>query len=259
MLTRKMTLFHTAAVVGFMHAVSADGGGVAEAAAPQPQVPVDPNVVAKAAEVAAEIKPTLPPSPIAGTVLRSKKYFFKKDDLGVKRPTVELALPYPTKDTIVAMFQDEKQTAILMDLVNSLIEQHAREQVGDEKNPVNKQEELDLSKLTIDFISKIPPGERRGGGIAKETWETFYTDYVEVMVAATGKAKENVENAGKIFLARLQPVKTQKKILAFLEQQLAHWFTSSQQQEELGEVYEFLTEKIKALLAADEAALLANL
>lgn len=206
-----------------------------------------------------EIKPALPPSPIPGTVLKSKKFFFKKNELGEKRANVEIALPYPTEDAVKAMFADEKQKAVLLDLVAGLIDAHAKEQVGDEKNPVNKQEELDWNKLTLQYIANIPPSERRGGGISKETWETFFSDYLEIMPAATGKKKDNVENAAKIFVARLQPVKTQKKILAFLEGQLALWFTNSQQQEELGEVYEFLSDKIKTLLAADEGALLQNL
>lgn len=210
-------------------------------------------------EAPKEIKAALPASPIAGTVLKEKKYFFKKDELGQKRATVSIALPYPTEERVKQMFENDKEKAILMDAVYSLIEDNARVQVGDEKNPVNKQEELDMEKLTLDYIASIPQSERRGGGIGKDTWEQFFNDYVEVMVPITGKKKDNVENAGKLFVARLQPVKTQKKILSFLEQQLALWFTSSTQQEELGEVYEFLSDKIKTLMAADEAALLQNL
>jgi hypothetical protein len=208
--------------------------------------------------VAATLTP-LPPSPIPGTVFRPKKFFFKKDEVGEKRPNVDLILPYPTEDRVLEMFKDDKQRMILMDLINDLINDHAKLQVGDEKNPVNKQEELDITKLDLAFIASIPPGERRGGGIGKETWETFFADYVEIMPAITGKAKDNVENAAKLLVARLQPVKTQKKILDFLGGQLSLWFSKTQQAEELAEVYEFLSEKIKTLMAADEAALLANL
>lgn len=256
----KHSIMHLAILSGFMHAVGADGGGAGVPGAATPAPVVDgAAAVAAAAEAAKEVKPSLPPSPIAGTILKEKKYFFKKDELGNKRPNVSLALPYPTDDRIEQMMKDEKERAILRELVYSLVEANARDQVSDEKNPVNKQEELDLTKLTLDYIANLPPSDRRGGGIAKETWETFFNDYVEVMPAATGKKKDNVENAGKLFLARLQPVKTQKKILAFLETQLALWFTSSTQQEELSEVYEFLSGKIKTFMEADETALLQNL
>jgi hypothetical protein len=198
-------------------------------------------------------------SPIAGTILKSEKFHFKKDDLGVKRPTVELALPVPTEDGIQLMLKDEKQKAFLLEVLAEVVKDYARLQVGDENNPVNKQEELDISKLTMEFIANIPPSERRGGGISKETWAEFFKDYLDVMPSVTGKKKEQVENAAKLFVARLQPVKTQKKILSFLKDQLGMWFTNTQQAEDFAEVYEFLSGKIEDLLKRDEAELLANL
>ena len=210
-------------------------------------------------EQPAAAAPQVIASPIPGTILKSMKFHFKKDDLGNKRPTVELAIPVPTVDGIATMLADEKQTAFLLEVLADVVASHARYQVGDEQTPVNKQEELDLSKLTLDFISKIPPAERRGGGIAKETWTDFFKDYTEVMPGVTGKKKEQVENAAKLFVARLQPVKTQKKILAVLQAQLALWYSNTQLAEDLAEVYEFLTNKIDDLMKRDEAELLANL
>lgn len=198
-------------------------------------------------------------SPIPGTILKSEKFHFKKDDLGVKRPTVELALPVPTEDGIQLMLKDDKQKNFLLEVLAEVVKDYARLQVGDENNPVNKQEELDISKLTMEYIANIPPAERRGGGISKETWAEFFKDYLDVMPSVTGKKKEQVENAAKLFVARLQPVKTQKKILSFLKDQLSLWFTNTQAAEEYSEVYEFLAGKIEDLLKRDEAELLANL
>lgn len=198
-------------------------------------------------------------SPIPNTVLKSQKFHFKKDKLGVKRPTVELALPIPTEDAIPVMLADEKQRAFLLSLLEAAVYQQARDQIGDEAKPVNKQEELDLSKLTVDYIANIPPSERRGGGISKETWEEFAADYIAVMPSITGKTSEQLGNAAKLFVARLQPVKTQKKVLKFLQEQLDMWFANTQSAEDFSDVYEFLSEKVKSFLAADETSLLANL
>lgn len=216
-----------------------------------------PGAAAPAAVVAAPA----PVSPIPGTQLKSTKYHFKKDELGVKRDTVELAVPLLSDVTVLItkMGEDPKVAALMLELANSMIVSQGREQVNDDKSPVNKQEELDLSKLTIEFIAAIPPAERKGGGISKETWTEFFKDYVETMIAATGKKKEQVENAGKLFVARLQPVKTQKKILDFLKGQLAQWFSTTQAKEEFAEVYEFLDGKITEFMSRDEASLLANL
>lgn len=201
----------------------------------------------------------VPQSPIAGTVLKPEKFHFKKDDLGVKRPTVELNLPVPTLEGVQKMLEDEKQRNFILEVLAEVVKDNARLQVGDENNPVNKQEELDINKLTMEYIANIPPSERRGGGISKETWADFFKDYLEVMPGVTGKKKEQVENAAKLFVARLQPVKTQKKILGFLKEQLALWFGSTQSAEDFAEVYEFLNGKIEDLMKRDEAELLQNL
>lgn len=210
---------------------------------------------------AAPAAPVMQPSPIPGTVLKSTKFHFKKDELGVKRATVELAVPLITDYTQAKAKADAdlKVQALIVELLNGVIVGQTRDQVSDEKNPVNKQEELDLNKLTIEAIAALPPAERKGGGISKEVWKDFFADYVEIMTAVTGKKKEQVENAAKLFVARLQPVKTQKKILEFLGTQLAAWYTASQNQEDFSEVYEFLEGKIKEFMSRDEASLLANL
>lgn len=228
----------------------------------------------------------IPPSPIKGTVFTPVKYSFKKDDLGEKRATVEMLIPAVTMEGLVERMQDstrattttknkdgtevitedkltngEKVQNLVLELLRDLATQHGRLQVADEKTPISKQEELDLTKLDITYIANIPPAERRGGGISKETWEAFYKNYTEIMPEVTAKKKDQVENAAKLLVARLQPVKTQKKILDFLKGQLGLWFTSTpvEAQEEFAEVYEFLTGKIEEFMQRDEAELLANL
>lgn len=198
-------------------------------------------------------------SPIPNTVFKSTKYHFKKDKLGVKRPSVELQIPVPTVEAIPEMLKDEKQTAFLLSLLEAAVYQQGRDQVGDETAPVNTQSELNLDKMTLDFIANIPPSERRGGGISKETWEEFAADYIAVMPGITGKNAEQLGNAAKLFVSRLQPVKTNKKVLQFLQEQLDLWYSSTPNAEDFSEVYEFLSEKVKTFLTADEAALLANL
>jgi hypothetical protein len=264
--------------------VFAEAGGAAAVetagAAPATPTPVGTNGATPPA------KKEIPPSPIAGTIFKPTKYHFKKDEVGEKRPTVDLLIPVPTMEGFITAMQDETRAKVkvknekgeevevddkltngekvqnlVLELLTDLVATHGRLQVTDEKNPVNKQEELDLNKLTLAFIANIPPSERRGGGISKETWADFFKDYVEVMLEKTGKKKEQVENAAKLLVSRLQPVKTQKKILAFLKDQLNLWFSSTtpDSQEEFAEVQEFLTGKIEEFMKRDEAELLANL
>ena len=105
----------------------------------------------------------------------------------------------------------------------------------------------------------MPKAERTGGGISKEVWEAFGKDYVSVMPGVTGKSADQVGNACKLLLAKFQPVKTNKKVISFLKEQLALYFSSTQNAEEFQECYEFLDSKAESLLKADEASLLANL
>lgn len=190
----------------------------------------------------------------------SYKFHFKKDDLGNKRPSIDLVLMTPTMEGVIAaLISDEKQALYIIDVLSQEIYKAARLQVGDEQKPVNKQGELDTTKLTIEALANMPKAERTGGGISKEIWEAFSKDYIAVMPGITGKTAEQIANAAKLMLAKFQPVKTQKKVLGFLKDQLNLWYTSTTNAEEFSECYEFLDEKAKTLLAADEASLLANL
>lgn len=197
--------------------------------------------------------------PVALTVATPVKFHFKEDKLGKKRATIELSLPFLTIDGVVEGLSDDKQRDYILTVLNDAVYVAARQQVGDEEKPVNTQEELDISKLSLEFLANQPAAERRGGGIAKETWEEFGKDYLEIMPAVTGKNLEQIGNAVKIFTARMQPVKTQKAILSYLQEQIALWATHTKKLEDFQEVYEFVDNKIKTLLAADETALLANL
>ena len=192
-------------------------------------------------------------------VLVPQKFSFKKDELGNKRDTVELQLPKPTFDGILAALEVEKQAQYVIDCVFADQVFQAKLQVGHETSPVNKQEDLDISKLTIDAIANLPPSERKGAGIAKEVWKQFAEDYIAIMPSLQGKSVENVTNAAKIFVARMQPCKTNKPVLSRLKDYLNLYFTKTSIQEDMQEVYTFLNEKIEAFLKLDEATLLQNL
>lgn len=187
-------------------------------------------------------------------------FWFRKDKVtDVKRPDVKINVPFLTEDGLVEALMDEKQRALVLEAVNDIIKKAASEQVNDDTKPVNTQEELDLSKLTLEFIANLPPAARKGGGISKEIWEEFAKDYIAIMPSVTGRELEKVQLAATIMTKRLQPVKYQKKLLTFVAEQLDLWFTNTKNKEEFMEVYEFLSEKAKEFLEADESKLLDNL
>lgn len=192
------------------------------------------------------------------------KFFFrsKKNELGEesKRPTVELDIPHVTWTGLTNFLNtDAKARELVLSLVNNEIDTAARSQVNDETKPVNKQEELDVSKLDFIFLANQPKSERAGYGILKETWEAFMADYIAIMPQLTGRSVEQVSTAAKAFVQRLQPVKTNKPVLRKLEEYLSIWFTNTSGTEEFAEIYQFLSSKLEAFLNLTDEDLLANI
>lgn len=188
------------------------------------------------------------------------KFHFKKDkELGTRRPTVELKIPVPSLEGIIAILEagKEKEIQLLLDAVQSVVLEQARAQVN-EKEDIS-QETLDIAALSWEAIANLPPAARRGAGIPKELWEEFSKDYVTVMPAVTGKTVEQVSRAAKLFVAKLQPCKTDKKVLSFLKSQIDLWFANTPNGEDFSDCYEFLSKKVDTFLAADSSALLENL
>lgn len=185
-------------------------------------------------------------------------HFKTSKDLGVKRATVDLSIPVPSVQGIVAILEaGGKELELLLETAAEVIISQAREQVN-AKDPFT-QSDLDVSKLSWHVIANLPKAERRGGGIAAEVWEAFQKDYIDLMPGLTGKTPEQVTNAAKLFVAKFNPCKSNKKVLAVLRQQLSLWFENTKAQEEFSSVFEFLDGKADTLLKADDAAMLANL
>lgn len=201
--------------------------------------------------------------------MKDVKFSFKKlKDEAVdtpKRPTVEVKIPVPTKEGIIAFLshpdKGEKNWQFLLDTFGDIVKEQARQQIADEDAPVNDQEHLDLNKLDLTYIANLPPSERRAGGIAKEVWEQFGKLYNEVMPGVTGKKAEQVSNAAILLMKRYNPVKTNKGVIKILKDQLALFFQNigEDAQAEYADLVDFLDKKADALLNSNEAELLTNL
>jgi hypothetical protein len=231
------------------------GSGGADNSAPPPAPP---------SPTAEEAGPKIDPAALINvkhpiTVNEEVTFGFRKDKLGNKRQPIKLILPMPTTEGIVQALQDEKQLEYILDVLKDQIKAAARAQISDEEKPVNKQSELDINKLTIEFLANQPKAERTGGGISKEVWEAFSEDYIKVMPAVSGRTADQVGNAARLLLGKLQQVKTNKPVLTFLKQQLALYATNTENLEEFADCVDFLDKKAETFLNMDDASLLANL
>ena len=182
----------------------------------------------------------------------------KESGIETKRPTIEMKLPVPSVEGIIAILEaGGKELELLQSAVEAIIVSQARSILGD--NETMTAETFPLDQCLWNFIANMPEAEKRGRGIPKEVWEEFAADYIEVMPAITGKTSEQVALAAKLFLNKFQQVKTNKPVIDKLREQLAVYANNSKQAENFIDCIKFLDDKAEDLLQADETALLANL
>lgn len=192
------------------------------------------------------------------------KFIFRKvtDALGgeTRREAVILQVPHITWHGLLRLLDvNEKAQEFVLSLLNNEVDAAVRLQVSDDTKPVNKQEELLLQKISLEYLVNQPKAERVGAGISKEVWDEFALDYVAIMPGLTGRTVEAVTYASKVFLQRLQPAKTNRPALAKLEEYLNLWFSNSANAETLQEVYKFLISKIETFLKVTDEEMLGNL
>ena len=182
----------------------------------------------------------------------------KESGIETKRPTIELKLPVPSVEGIIAILEaGGKQLELLQSAVSDIVVAQARSLLSDNENMTA--DNFPYAQCTWEFVANMPEAEKRGRGIPKEVWEEFAADYIEVMPSITGKTSEQVALAAKLFLNRLQQVKTNKPVISKLREQLAIYANNSKQAENFADCIKFLDDKANDLLEADETALLANL
>lgn len=204
--------------------------------------------------------PIAVPAHVGNYQPKEVKFNFRQNkELGTKRASVTLNVNVLTLQGLVDILNggDEKQINLILETLQIPILEQARAQV-DENESISA-ETFDASKVTWEFISKLEPAARRGGGIPKETWELFVADYIEVMPGVTGKTVEQATKAATLLGNKLSSVKGNKPVLTFLRAQLDLWFASTSKSEDFVDCYQFLVNKADTLLTADDAELLKNL
>ncbi len=190
--------------------------------------------------------------------VKEVKFSFRKDDLGNKRPTVELKLPVPSVEGLIAIMNTGgKQLDLLLSAAADVIIAQARSILNDNESMIG--ENFPFEQCSWSAIANMPESEKRGRGIAKEVWEAFAKDYIEVMPSITGKTADQVGLAAKLFLNKYSAIKTQKPVINKLREQLAIYANNSSNAEQFLDCIKFLDEKAETLLQADETAMLENL
>lgn len=205
--------------------------------------------------------------------LINTKFSFKsrtiKDESGKeiaktkKQPALEVQLPQPTTEEVVLILQSQdeahaKVKELILDGIYSIVRDQAKAQLdevidsfGTDDSKTVSVENLDFDKLDLIYIANLPPSQRGTRAIPEEDWEAFFGDYLQVMVAATGKQESKIKNHLEHFKKPTR-IKSSKDILAVLVDQLDIYIASSANIEETGECAQRIRSKFDKWLKEDD-------
>ena len=194
-------------------------------------------------------------------VNKSFKFNFKKrtikDENGqtigeiAKKPSIEVALPVlSTAGVIEALQAGGKEAEVILDAVNFVFYQAARQQFDDViENMTNPDDEvkasdLNFDKLQLSYLANLPPATRGGAAISEDEWNFFFSDYLSVMVAATGKEERRIANQIEHF-KKPNRCKANQAVLEVLVDQLSIYITKSANIEDTAQAAERLMGKFQ--------------
>lgn len=180
-----------------------------------------------------------------------------------KQPSIEAALPLLTAEEIANYLAEpaSKEAALICDAVARMYIDNAREQFdevieafGDDDSKEVTAAMLDYSKLNLEYIASIPPTQRGATALTDDDWETFFGDYLAVMVAATGKAEDKIKNHINLF-KKPNKAKASKDVLAVLIDQLDIYLSASASLDETGVAASRIRDKFDRWVKAEEPAM----
>jgi hypothetical protein len=197
---------------------------------------------------------------------KSFKFNFKKrtikDENGqvigeiAKKPSIEVALPVlSTAGVIEALQLGGKEADVILDAVNFVFYQAARQQFDDViENMTNPDDEvkaadLNFDKLQLSYLANLPPATRGGAAISEDEWNFFFSDYLSVMVAATGKEERRIANQIEHF-KKPNRCKANQAVLEVLVDQLSIYITKSANIEDTAQAAERLMGKFQSWIDA---------
>lgn len=254
-----------ALAIGMAYRMPADGEMAATGAGAAPEASAEDQAKAAAQAEAdrAELHTTIKANFDNKVDILDTNFHFRKvkdadTKIETKRPTVGIPVPAPSVEGIIAIIEaGGKGLELMLEAVRDKVLEQAREIINEDENI--SAANFPYAKLSWDFIANLPKAERRGGGIAAELWADFAKDYVEIMPGLTGKTKESVELAAKVFTSKFANAKTNKPVLKLLQAQLGIYINNTTQGEQFAPCVEWLSNKLDTLINTDETNLLLSL
>lgn len=171
-----------------------------------------------------------------------------------KRANIELKLHVPSVEGIVAILEKGgKELEFLQDVVAQAIIDQARDVLNSDESLTA--DNFPYDAVTWEAIANQPETERRGRGIAKEVWEDFAKDYLEVMPSASGKTADNIKKQVQLIMAKFSPLRHHEKrdtILPGFREMLTIYASVSPEAERYAACIEYLNKKIDQFLTQEQ-------
>lgn len=197
-------------------------------------------------------------STVPSVSLVEMKFRFKKDKMGNQRPTVELKnVPVPNEHYVVEILEKGgKELKLLLEVMASTVRSAAAAIVGDDEKV--SADNFPVAKISWEAIANQERAER--ASISQETWDAFAKEYLEIMPALTNKDAEQLGNAIAVYVKKFSIVKTNKKVLEKLNDQLTIFVENTKNGEDFADIIELLQGKLELYLNSNDVELLiANL
>lgn len=216
------------------------------------------------------VTPQVPTGMIAAPVKFNFKQRTIKGENGAadkkmkKQPSVTAALPNFTAEYLAALFSDTsedtiKARSLVLDYANEIFREQAKSQFedvidsfGEDENLQVTAGHLDYDKLTLEYISNLPPAQRGRTAISDEEWNTLFKDYLNVMLQVTGKDAVRLNKHIEIFKKPTR-VKAQPDAMTVMVDQLDVYLAHSEMLEETGAAAKRLRDKFEAWLKEETA------
>ena len=186
-----------------------------------------------------------------------------KDEAGevveTKRESIKLHIPVPSYEDIIALIEagtaeDAGEVAknnlqLLNDSLFNTVYEIAVSLA--KENTSLTSANFPMDELDWEKIANAPEAERKSRGISKEEWADFAEDYLSSMPAITNKDEERVKRAVAMFINKFGPIKSDKKSVAVLRDQLVVYAEQAPNASNYFKVIEFLLKKADALIEAE--------
>lgn len=176
-----------------------------------------------------------------------------------KRESIKLHVPVPSWEAVIAMIEaglaegaSEVAKNNLQLISDSLFNTVYEVAVSLAKeNTSLTSANFPMNELDWEAIANAPEAERKSRGISKEEWADFAEDYLASMPQITGKDEERIKRAVAMFINKFGPIKSDKKSVAVLRDQLVVYAEQAPQASNYFKVVEFLLKKADALIEAE--------